>query len=243
MPINVVCPGCLKRFQVGDQFAGKRGPCPNCKTIIEIPKEQVVIHAPDEFVSGGKTVKGRAILKPITRLNTDFKPRDMIIGAVCALLVVVACVIIGKFKIDPSILNWIGFFGLLLITFPLCLFGHQLLREGDDLEIIDGSVLYKKTALCAAIFAVCWVCFEYLAKYMGTDGWFILIYLAPIVFFSIAAVHVLFAFDFGRGFLYYLVFFVPVVLLRGLIGLGWIWNAISTGSSGSGPPPPPPPIM
>ena len=248
MPITVVCPGCLKRFQVGDQFAGKRGPCPNCKTIIDIPKEQVVIHAPEEFVSGGKTVKGRAILKPITRINTDFKTRDMIIGAVCAVVVVAVCAILGRSDVGLSLAtrNMIGILGLLLVTFPLCLFGHQLLREGDDLETLSGSDLYKKTAICGAIFAVCWIGFEYLGKYMEAESWFILICLAPFIFFSIAAVHVLYDFDFGRGFLLYLVFFTPVLFLRGLLGLGWIWSVasevVSPGSGGNGPPPPPPGI-
>lgn len=40
MPIQVSCPSCKKSFQVSDQFAGKQGPCPNCKTPIKIPKPQ-----------------------------------------------------------------------------------------------------------------------------------------------------------------------------------------------------------
>ncbi len=46
MPINVICPGCHARFKVGDQFAGKTGPCPKCKTQIPIPAlgYEVVFH-------------------------------------------------------------------------------------------------------------------------------------------------------------------------------------------------------
>lgn len=40
MPIQVSCPSCKKSFQVSDQFAGKQGPCPNCKTPIKIPKAE-----------------------------------------------------------------------------------------------------------------------------------------------------------------------------------------------------------
>jgi hypothetical protein len=40
MPIQVSCPSCKKSFQVSDQFAGKQGPCPNCKAPIKIPKAQ-----------------------------------------------------------------------------------------------------------------------------------------------------------------------------------------------------------
>ncbi len=38
MPIQVTCPGCLKRFTVADKHAGKQGPCPACKKPITIPK-------------------------------------------------------------------------------------------------------------------------------------------------------------------------------------------------------------
>jgi RsiW-degrading membrane proteinase PrsW (M82 family) len=38
MPIPVACSGCGKRFQAPDRGAGKRVPCPACKTTIEIPK-------------------------------------------------------------------------------------------------------------------------------------------------------------------------------------------------------------
>ena len=38
MPIPVTCPGCKTSFTVGDQHAGKKGPCPKCKAIIAIPK-------------------------------------------------------------------------------------------------------------------------------------------------------------------------------------------------------------
>ena len=65
MPINVTCPGCLKRFSVADKFAGKQGPCPKCKKIITIPKkeDQVVIHAPDHSEAGAVGAGGRHVLK------------------------------------------------------------------------------------------------------------------------------------------------------------------------------------
>lgn len=37
MPISCACPGCGKRFKAPDAGAGKRIPCPNCKTAIQIP--------------------------------------------------------------------------------------------------------------------------------------------------------------------------------------------------------------
>ena len=61
MPIQVTCPGCLKRFSVADKFAGKKGPCPKCKQIITIPKkeDEVIIHAPDHSEAGAVDASGR----------------------------------------------------------------------------------------------------------------------------------------------------------------------------------------
>ena len=55
MSILVICPGCKKQFQVSEKHAGKSGPCPQCKAIIKVPKqeEQVVVHTPEQFGSGG----------------------------------------------------------------------------------------------------------------------------------------------------------------------------------------------
>jgi hypothetical protein len=47
----------MTSFEVDDRFAGKKGPCPKCGHIIEIPKEKLVIHAPDDITDGGKTRK------------------------------------------------------------------------------------------------------------------------------------------------------------------------------------------
>ncbi|MBP5621296.1 MAG: hypothetical protein J6X44_04705, partial [Thermoguttaceae bacterium] len=55
MAIRVICPGCMTSFEVDDRFAGKKGPCPKCGHIIEIPKEKLIIHAPDSITDGGKT--------------------------------------------------------------------------------------------------------------------------------------------------------------------------------------------
>ena len=77
MPISVVCPSCKARFSVSEKFAGKKGPCPKCKTVITVPEavaEEVKIHEPEQFASGGKDSKGRAVLKPILREETKLQP-------------------------------------------------------------------------------------------------------------------------------------------------------------------------
>ena len=45
MPIQVTCPKCFTRFSVSEKFAGKKGPCPKCKSEITVPDvgEEVVV--------------------------------------------------------------------------------------------------------------------------------------------------------------------------------------------------------
>ncbi len=243
MPITVVCTGCLKRFQVSDKFAGKKGPCPNCKVIIEIPKEQVIVHAPEEFVSGGKTVKGRAILKPLERLSTEFKLQNVLIGGAGFLAVVVLASFLGYLNPGPLILDLIGTVGLFLISFPLAFFGYQFLREGDELEFIEGRNLLNRAALCGCAYSVLWVVFELFSRYLGAESYYVWIILVPFLFLSLIAAYGIFDFNWPRCFFHYLIFLGPVLLLRGLIGLGWIWNIASEVSGNSGNPFPPPPGM
>src|SRR5215475_9997808 len=93
MPISVVCPSCKARFAVSEKFAGKKGPCPKCKTVITVPDkpaEEVKIHVPEQFASGGKDSKGRPVLKPIARQDPKLAPPAIaaIAGAVLVTLAV-----------------------------------------------------------------------------------------------------------------------------------------------------------
>ena len=45
MAIAFKCPGCAKKYQVGDQMAGRRGKCQVCKTAFVIPAPKVVAAA------------------------------------------------------------------------------------------------------------------------------------------------------------------------------------------------------
>lgn len=41
MPIPVTCPTCQRTFRVGDRFAGRRGLCPGCRSVVEVPGEDL----------------------------------------------------------------------------------------------------------------------------------------------------------------------------------------------------------
>jgi len=47
MPIPVTCGGCGKRFRAPDRGAGKKTPCPACKTVISIP--DIALADDDEY--------------------------------------------------------------------------------------------------------------------------------------------------------------------------------------------------
>jgi hypothetical protein len=69
MSISVVCAGCGKRFNVADQFAGKRGKCKSCGAAIEIPraglpKSPEVDDLPDLAALGDLDRSARASVAP-----------------------------------------------------------------------------------------------------------------------------------------------------------------------------------
>ena len=97
MSIIVVCPGCLKSFKVSDKFAGKSGPCPNCKRTLQVPTKEteVKVHAPEAFAGGGKSAAGKLITKPIAQVNAKLKPVATTILVAAVVIVLVATWVLG----------------------------------------------------------------------------------------------------------------------------------------------------
>lgn len=251
MAIDVTCPGCFKRFQVSDRYAGMKGPCPACNTIINIPKETVKIYEPDEFQSGGKTVKGRAILKPIDRKVAVIGGREWAIMAISIVGVFALTMLVGRFS--SSIGVWgvraIAALGTLGVAFGTSIFGYVLLRSGDELEYHEGPELYKRAGLCAGTYTLLWILFEALISYLGAQGTILLwAYLVPFVVLGVIAAVGFFDLDFSMGTAHYFIFFFAVLILRWAIRYGWLWQTVSAvasevispGSSGGHRPPPPP---
>jgi hypothetical protein len=150
MAIPVVCPGCKKSFNVSDKFAGKQGPCPQCKTIIQVPAkgEEIVVHAPEGF--GPKDTKGRAVLKPIARKETKVSPRltAIILGAIVVVLGV-AWMFRSPTGDVPTLLL---VFGALALAPPLAWAGYTFLRD-DELEPFRGRELWLRVGICSAVYA------------------------------------------------------------------------------------------
>lgn len=227
MPISVVCSGCKTRFEVSEKFAGKQGPCPKCKALIKIPEvlaEEVKIHVPEAFASGGKDRKGRAITKPIPRVDSKVRPgvvAAIIVGSVLAL----AVALVGRGLGDGAKVGLIAV-GLLLVGPPLAVGGYFFLRN-DELEPYQGKELWIRAALCSLGYAVLWGVYWYLKAQTGIPSdmyqW---VFVAPIFVaagggLSLAA----FDLDYGSASLHYCFYLIVTLLLRAAIGLPPLWVA------------------
>lgn len=223
MAISVVCPGCKKRFTVSDQFAGKTGPCPQCKSPITIPEKtpEVTVHAPVEFASGGRGRRGELLIKPVAHRNYRWDP--VVATAIAATVVGTAAVtfVAGGLLNDYLLVRGLG---LLLVSPALVLAGYQVLHD-DDLEPYSGRSLYLRVGIGALVYTLLWGLFSWLAVPFLTGELWTWFFVAPP--FLVLGALVAFAtldLDFSNAFLHYAFYLLATILLRWLAGMGWIWN-------------------
>ncbi len=224
MPINVTCPGCLTKFTVADKFAGQKGPCKKCKTIIEIPKleDQVIIHAPDHHEAGAVGVSGRHALKTYKRLDTKFQPLMFaaVIGIVLVMLLV-ALVLRG----EPKPL-WLLALGAVILGPPLAWAGYTFLRD-DELEGYTGPNLWLRSLACGLVYALLWGIYLFIgSQWFGSDAlakgleiWQMIVLAVPIGAMGTMAAYVSFDLDPGSGFFHWAMYFAVTIILRLVIGL------------------------
>jgi len=178
MPLNIVCPGCKKRFTVSEKFAGQKGPCPKCKTEITIPalEDQVVVHAPED--AGPKDSTGRSVSRPILREETRFSPKIAAgIGAAIVVVVVLAF-LVRRGPDDPPVFWMIPAFGALALAPPLALGGYTFLRN-DDLEGYTGRELLVRVLSCGAAYAFLWAAYWFCSYNLGPFTVYQLAYIVP----------------------------------------------------------------
>ena len=225
MPINVTCPSCHKRFKVSEKFAGQKGPCPNCKTPITIPKleEQVVIHAPEEF--GPKDSKGKSVLKPIFREETRFSPLlTVTVSAAVVLVLVVAVIFRFQYKGEPPAI--ILMLGAVLLAVPLAAGAYAILRD-QELAPYRGREMWARAGICGAIYALLWGVFWGLRWYlefdapldMANDMPFLVIAVGGMVTAGGAAGHFTLDLEVINGVLHYVFYLGVCVVLRLIMGM------------------------
>ena len=226
MAIRVICSGCMTSFEVGDQFAGQKGPCPKCGHIIEIPKVQVVVHAPDEVVQDGKTTRVGKETRPIEQKRFEFSTQGLLLSLLGILLVFGAAFGVGLVKsaVLSGIVGAVAVFG---IAFPIARFGYMLIRDADDLEKLDGSELTQKSLFTALVFGGSWIVFELFVAFLGSQGLTAALLLIPVAVVGSFGALIFFDCNFGKALLVYAVFAACAIFGRGLLFQpnGWIWEA------------------
>lgn len=226
MSIQVTCPGCLKRFSVSEKFAGQKGPCPKCKTVIEIPKpddDEVVIHGGEEFDHAGRDAQGKLIGKPILREQPDITPTIAAIVGAAALVTVVATWMLGRTgSLDGLLMRFVG---LLVVSPPLAAGGYKLLHSGEELRPYRGKSLWLRAGICALVYIVLWGVFGYLAgQFLTGEIWEWVVLVAPFLAAGGFVGLICFDLDYPSGFLHYSFYLAITIVLRAIAGLGWIWN-------------------
>jgi len=160
MPIPVICPGCKARFTVGDQFAGRTGPCPKCKAPITIPKpavQSVVIHEPEP--AAASAASGRAPTAPIRRRDKPV-PIKAFAATAAGVVVFMGLALVYRLMFPPDAAFGAAAASLLLLggfaaAVPCVLLGYAAVRN-RELEPYQGRTLLLRSLACAGIYATLW---------------------------------------------------------------------------------------
>ncbi len=225
MAIIVVCPGCRKSYQVSDKFAGKSGPCPSCKHTLRVPmpSEQVQVHEPVEFASGGRNASGKLDLKPIPHVDAQLQPlaTTLIVAASSATLLLAWAG--GRLGLFHAF--WASAVGLLIVSPPLAVAAYPILRN-DELEPHRGQSLYLRAAICAAGYVVLWGLFSWMASrgLISGDVW-VWAFVAP-PFLAVGGLIAMGSLDldYGDAVFHYGFYLLATIILRWAAGLKWIWD-------------------
>jgi cation transport ATPase len=172
MKIPVTCPTCLTRFEVDQKFAGKKGPCPKCKAVIQVPalESAVVIHSPEG--DGPKDSKGQLVLKPITRQETKVTRKGIaiVVGLVAVAIIVAVAVRLSGIVVEAenfrsAAVLGISFLGIVLLAPPLVFAGYSFVRD-QELEPYRGKELWVRIAIMTGVLAASWLVYAFLPAYL-----------------------------------------------------------------------------
>jgi hypothetical protein len=224
MPIPVICPGCKAAFQVSDKFAGKKGPCPKCKTVITIPEAspEIVIHAPKP--EGPTDSTGRPVFLPILRQETVLSQTAIfaLVAAVVTVLLVAVVVGLATNRHPPTFLLVLGAVGL---APPLSLAGYAMLRDQES-PPYRGSTLWLRIAITSLVYAVLWGIYPWIpAMYFEGPpyGLYALLFIVPIMLgIGGLAAYASLDFEYGPAVLHYGFYLAMTVILSMLAGVNWL---------------------
>jgi len=210
----------LKRFSVAEKFAGKQGPCPNCKKTITIPKleDQVVIHAPVHSEAGAVGAGGQHVLKTSRRKDTKFQPLVFTAIVGCVLVAILIALVIRS---SPPPELWLKALGAIVLGPPLAWAGYTFLRDAE-LESYTGTALILRSVACGLVYAALWLVFVFLGdRFFGPDEmkkgleiWQMVVLVLPIFAAGTLAAFAAFDLDPGSAFFHCAMYFAVTVVLR-----------------------------
>lgn len=224
MAIFVVCPGCRKRFQVSERFAGRTGPCPQCKTPIHIPTpaEEVKIVEPDQVgPAGGSPAKLARLAKPIARREVQFQWKTAAAIAGGGLAVLLLAFLVRGVLVRSLIVRAVG---LLLVSPPLVIGGYAFLHD-DELEPYRGRALWVRSTILAVMHAALWgVAYLVLGSGWVGELWTWLVVVPPFLVAGALAAQACLDMEFGSAFFLYCFYLLTTIVLGWAGGLGWPWQ-------------------
>jgi hypothetical protein len=228
MAIDVTCPGCKTRFQVSDKFAGKKGPCPKCKVVIQVPekKDEVIIHAPE--VSGPTDSRGVAVLQPIFREEVRL-PVPLIVGIVLSVVVVLVMALVLRLQFPGGkIPEGLTILGSILLAPPLVFAGYTFLRD-DELEPYRGLPLVLRLIPCSIVYPLLWGIYWFAFWYLEIPPQLIhMVFVVPaMVALGAVTAQASLDLEFGPAALHYALYLVSMVVLRLIMGMNGYWNVVT----------------
>lgn len=248
MAIIVTCPGCRKSFSVDDKFGGRTGPCPKCKTSIQIPLpgKGVKVHGGEAFSDGGRSASGELVLKPIKRREVKFHPLTAALIVIGTLVTYFAAYMLGSALHDSTILCVIG---LVLVTVPLVYAPYTFLRNAEEIESFSVREQIIRTAACAGSYVLLWGGYLFMARFaipaMGYSGINWILLAIPFCIMAVLLAASLYNLEWGDGvvhLVFYLVFTLSLCYVGNVDFISPVVDApLATTESGAKIPPPPPP--
>jgi hypothetical protein len=224
MPIPVICPGCKAAFQVSDKFAGKKGPCPKCKTVITIPEAspEIVIHAPKP--EGPTDSTGRPVFMPILREETVLSQTTIFALVAAVVTVLLVAIVVGlATKGNPP--TFLIILGAVALAPPLSLAGYAMLRDQESVPY-RGRTLWLRIAITSLVYIVLWAIYPFIpAMYFEGPPYelYSLLFVVPIMLgIGGLAAYASLDFEFGPAVLHYGFYLAMTVILSMLAGVDWI---------------------
>jgi hypothetical protein len=229
MAIDVTCSGCKTRFQVSDKFAGKKGPCPKCKAIIQVPekKDEVVIHVPE--TSGPKNAQGVAVLQPIFREEVRLSV-PLIAGIVASVVIVLVMALVLRFTAQkPGQIDQVmTILGSIVLAPPLVFAGYTFLRD-DELEPYRGLSLALRLIPCSVVYPLLWGIYWFVFAYLEIQPQLLhmIVVVPAMIALGAVAAQASLDLEFGQAALHYALYLSSMVVLRLLMGMNGYWNVVT----------------